>query len=72
MVRSEDDQPSIENPFYFLSGDGFWKVEKPGEGALHEPGNASSPPSMSILRSAAGHLHPQLWELMQRPASRNE
>ncbi len=26
IVRQADDQPSIENPFYFLSGDGFWKL----------------------------------------------
>jgi putative restriction endonuclease len=72
LVRREDDQPSIENPFYFLSGDGFWKVEKPGEGPLYTPGNASSPPSMSILRSAAGRFDAPLWELMQSPAARNQ
>ncbi len=72
VVRLGDDQPSIENPFYFLAGDGFWKVEKPGEGPLYEPGNASSPPSMGILRSAAGRFDFPLWELMQSPASRNQ
>jgi putative restriction endonuclease len=72
VVRREDDQPSIENPFYFLSGDGFWRIEKPGEGPLYQPGNASSPPSMSILRSVAGRFDSPLWELMQNPASRNE
>ena len=72
VVRREDDQPSIENPFYFLSGDGFWKIEKPGQNPLYQPGNASSPPSMSILRSAAGHFDPQLWDLMQNPASRTQ
>lgn len=72
VVRREDDQPSIENPFYFLSGDGFWQVEQPGTGPLYQPGNAISPPGMSILRSAAGHFDPQLWDLMQSPASRNQ
>jgi putative restriction endonuclease len=42
VVRSEADQPSIENPFYFLSGDGFWTLERAGQGALYTPGNASS------------------------------
>ena len=72
VVRRQDDQPSIENPFYFLSGDGFWNLERPGEGPLYKPGNASSPPSMSILRSAAGHFDSPLWELMQSPASRSQ
>lgn len=71
-VGKQDDQPTIENPFYFLSGDGFWNVEKPGAGPLYQPGNASSPPSMSILRTAAGHFDPQLWDLMQSPASRSQ
>jgi putative restriction endonuclease len=70
--RRDDDQPSIENPFYFLGGDGFWQVEKPDGGRLYQPGNASSPPSMSILRSAAGRFDSQLWELMQSPASRSQ
>ncbi len=34
VVRREDDQPSIENPFYFRSGDGFWQVEKHCEGRV--------------------------------------
>lgn len=25
-VRQGDDQPAIENPFYHLSGDGFWQL----------------------------------------------
>jgi putative restriction endonuclease len=70
VVRRHDDQPSIENPFYFLSGDGFWSIEKPGQGALYQPGNASSPPSMKVLRSAEGRFDPQLWRLMQNPVSR--
>ena len=72
VVRRDDDQPSIENPFYFLGGDGFWQLEKPDGGRLYQPGNASSPPSMSILRSAAGRFDSQLWELMQSPASRSQ
>jgi putative restriction endonuclease len=71
-VRQEDDKPTIENPFYFLSGDGFWHLEKPGRGALYEVGNASSPPSMRVLKSATGRLDPGLWELMRRPESRKQ
>src|SRR6187399_3246214 len=31
VVRESDDKPTIENPFYFLSGDKFWHV-KPRSG----------------------------------------
>ncbi len=72
VVRRRDDQPSIENPFYFLAGDGFWKLQKPGEGLLYEPGNASSPPSMRVLRSAIGRFDAPLWDLMRNPASRSQ
>jgi putative restriction endonuclease len=72
VVRRHDDQPSIENPFYFLSGDGFWQVHKPGQPPLYEPGNASSPPSMRILRAASGRFDSPLWELMRSPTSRNQ
>ncbi len=67
VVRREDDRPTIENPFHFLSGDGFWKIEKAGQGPLYQPGNASSPPSMSILRTVAGHFDPELCGLIAEP-----
>src|SRR5512138_3059906 len=51
IVRQRDDKPSIENPFYFLSGDGFWTLQSSGRSRLYEPGNATSPPSMRILRA---------------------
>jgi putative restriction endonuclease len=43
IVRKEDDQPTIQNPFYFLSGDGFWK---------REPPLARSPPQPEELTAA--------------------
>ena len=71
MVRRKDDKPTIENPFYHLAGDGFWHIEKPGGGSLYEPGNATGPPSMSVLRSASGRFDSALWGLMQNRVSRN-
>ncbi|HEV2207829.1 MAG TPA: hypothetical protein VG167_03590 [Verrucomicrobiae bacterium] len=53
VVRQRDDKPTIENPYYFLSGDGFWSLEKPSGGRLYEAGNATSPPSMKVLRAMA-------------------
>jgi len=72
IVRQEDDKPTIENPFYFLSGDGFWSLQDPAGRQLYVPGNATSPPSMSILRSSPGHFDPALWNLLQSPGTRQE
>jgi len=69
-VKQHDDKPTIENPYYFLSGDGFWTIQKPGDAPLYQAGNASSPPSIGTLRQTAGRFDPQLWQLMQDPASR--
>src|SRR5512132_244990 len=47
VVRKLDDQPSIENPFYFLSGDKLWQlVPQEGREPLYREGYASGAPSM--------------------------
>jgi putative restriction endonuclease len=62
VVRQGDDQPTIENPFYHLSGDGFWQlVPKPGERPLYEPGNASRAPTITALRQIYGRFDDALW-----------
>ena len=61
-VRQDDDQPTIENPFYHLCGDGFWQlVPKPGERPLYEPGNASRVPTLTALRQVSGRFDNDLW-----------
>jgi putative restriction endonuclease len=61
-VRQHDDQPTIENPFYHLCGDGFWQlVPKPGERPLYEPGNASRTPTIKALREVHGRFDNDLW-----------
>ncbi len=70
VVRREDDQPSIENPFYFLSGDGFWRLQGPNAADLYTPGNVTGPPGMKFLRSAFGQFDPELWDLMRDQGSR--
>ena len=30
LVKREDDQPTIQNPFFHLSGDGLWKLVPTG------------------------------------------
>jgi putative restriction endonuclease len=64
-VRQHDDQPSIENPYYYLSGDGFWHlVSPPGKPALYEPGNASRPPTIQALRKVYGRFDDELWNTL--------
>jgi putative restriction endonuclease len=73
-VRQRDDQPSIENPFYHLSGDGFWRLmPRQSERPVYEPGNASRIPTMRSLRETYGRFDDNLWsELLTDPHSRHQ
>jgi putative restriction endonuclease len=74
VVRHRDDQPTIENPFYYLSGDGFWHlVSKGGQPPLYQPGNASRVPTMGALRQIHGQFDEGLWsELLSDAHSRHQ
>jgi putative restriction endonuclease len=62
VVRLHDDQPRIENPFYHLCGDGFWRlVPNSGGRPLYEVGRAASTPSISTLREQHGQFDAGLW-----------
>jgi putative restriction endonuclease len=62
VVRQRDDQPTIENPFYHLCGDGLWQlVPKSGERPLYEPGNASRVPTLKALRETYARFDDTLW-----------
>ena len=51
VVRQGDDQPTIQNPFFHLSGDKFWElVPVTGETAIYKPGATSGAPSVAELR----------------------
>ena len=73
-VRQHDDQPTIQNPFYHLAGDGFWQlVPRPGERPVYEPGNASRVPTMKSLRETYGRFDDNLWSgLLTDPHSRHQ
>lgn len=61
-VARPGDKPTIENPFFFLSGDGFWHVVPNGGGnPLYVKGKASSPPPISVLRQHHGRFDDALW-----------
>lgn len=74
-VKREDDQPTIENPFYFLSGDKFWRLVPTGSGEpLYREGFASGAPSIGQLRkrSVSGQFDAALWLLLRNPLSRHQ
>ena len=73
VVRERDDQPTIQNPFFHLSGDQFWElVPKPGEAAMYRSGATSGAPSVAELRRrvAYGQFDAGLWALMSDRQSR--
>ena len=75
VVKQLNDRPTIENPFYFLSGDKIWQVLLRGSSEpLYREGSASSAPSAAQLRrhGAVGHFDEGLWSLMSDPVARHE
>ena len=75
IVARNNDQPSIQNPFYFLSGDRFWRlVPKPGEPAAYVRGRGSRAPSVAELRRSVAHgeFESGLWTLLQEPGPRRQ
>lgn len=75
FVRQRDDQPTIQNPFFHLSGDQFWQlVPIGGETVLYRPGAVSGAPSVAELRRrvAYGRFEEGLWALLNDRASRHQ
>jgi putative restriction endonuclease len=75
VVKRADDKPTIENPFFFLSGDKFWQVTAQGK---HEPlyreGFAGGAPSVAQLRKqgATGRFDASFWQLLSEPVARHQ
>jgi len=75
VVKQRDDKPTIENPFYFLAGDKFWRVmPQGGNEPLYREGYASGAPSVAELRrqSAVGRFDEGFWALMSDPVARHQ
>ena len=75
VVKERDDKPTIENPFYFLSGDKFWRVAPQGGGEpLYREGFAAGAPSVAQLRkqNVVGHFDDGLWALMSDAVARHQ
>ena len=75
IVRKHNDQPTIQNPFFHLSGDKFWQlVPPPGKDPIYREGAASGAPSVNQLREAAPFacFDEGLWQLLAHAVSRHQ
>lgn len=75
VVRKEDDQPTIQNPFFHLCGDKFWQlVPASGETQIYREGATSGAPSVAELRrrTAYGRFDDGFWELIREPIARHQ
>jgi putative restriction endonuclease len=75
VVRKENDQPTIQNPFFHLCGDKFWKlVPAAGDSPMYREGATSGAPSVAELRrrTAGGQFSAGLWTLLSNPTARHQ
>ncbi len=75
VVRKQNDQPTIQNPFFHLCGDKFWKlVPAAGDSPIYREGATSGAPSVAELRrrTAGGEFDAGFWTLLSNPIARHQ
>jgi len=75
VVRRENDQPTIQNPFFHLCGDKFWHlVPLAGGRDIYKEGSTSGAPSVAEIRRRVsyGAFDPGIWELLSDPMARHQ
>ena len=75
VVRRENDQPTIQNPFFHLCGDKFWHlVPVAGERQIYQEGATSGAPSVAELRCRVTHgtFDGGMWRLLSEPVARHQ
>ena len=75
VVRRENDQPTIQNPFFHLCGDKFWHlVPAAGERQIYQEGATSGAPSVAELRRRVAHgkFDEDMWQLLSEPVARHQ
>lgn len=75
VVSKHNDKPTIQNPFFHLSGDRFWLlVPSPGETQIYREGAASGAPSVAELRRRVAYAQftDGLWNLLNDPLARHQ
>ncbi len=72
-VRSENDQPTPINPFFYLRGDGFWHHHPcPGQDAVLRA--LSAPPGIKAFQAISDYvfLDDELFALLRDPVARSQ
>ncbi len=75
VVRRENDQPTIQNPFFHLCGDKFWRlVPAAGERQIYQEGATSGAPSVAELRRRVAHgkFDEGMWQLLGKSVARHQ
>ena len=75
VVKKHDDQPTIQNPFFHLCGDKFWKlVPAVSDSPIYHDGTTSGAPSVAELRRriVGGQFEAGLWALLSEPVARHQ
>lgn len=75
VVRRENDQPTIQNPYFHLCGDKFWHLmPEAGERQIYQEGATSGAPSVAELRRrvAYGKFDDRMWQLLSEPVARHQ
>jgi putative restriction endonuclease len=75
VVKKHDDQPTIQNPFFHLCGDKFWRlVPAAGDSPIYREGATSGAPSVAELRrrTVGGQFESGLWTLLSEPVARHQ
>ena len=71
IVRKEDSKPTIQNPFYYMSGEPFWKAKDSEGNDFYIPGHASLCPSITSLRKGFAVLSEELFQVLKNPHQRH-
>ena len=72
VVCRENDQPTIQNPFFHLCGDKFWRlVPVVGERDIYQQGATAGAPSVAELRRRVvyGKFDDGMWQLLSEPVA---
>jgi putative restriction endonuclease len=62
IVKKEDSKATIQNPFFYMSGEDFWSTKDSGGNELYIPGNVGRAPSMKILREGYAEMSSELFQ----------
>ncbi len=72
IVKKEDSKPTIQNPYFYMSGEPFWDAKDSNDANLYNPGNVSRAPSMKVLRESYATLSEDLYTALSNSHKRSE